>query len=92
MQAVRLFNSIPGIKKQFQHIFRCLFEFSQENVHALYFLEIDKTSHYLTEKSREVLNELLDFVYLFFEKGKAAGVIRPLRPVGSSISPALTNF
>ncbi|WP_195536558.1 TetR/AcrR family transcriptional regulator [Bacillus paralicheniformis] len=67
-----------GIKKQFQHIFRCLFEFSQKNVHALYFLEIDKTSHYLTEKSREVLNELLDFVYLFFEKGKAAGVIRPL--------------
>ncbi|MCY7913715.1 TetR family transcriptional regulator, partial [Bacillus haynesii] len=38
-------------------------------------MEIDKTSHYLTEKSREVLNELLDFVYLFFEKGKAAGVI-----------------
>ena len=34
------------------------------------FFEIDKTSHYLTEKSREVLNELLDFIYLFFEKGK----------------------
>ncbi|RCK12071.1 TetR family transcriptional regulator [Bacillus licheniformis] len=41
-------------------------------------MEIDKTSHYLTEKSREVLNELLDFIYLFFEKGKAAGMIRPL--------------
>ncbi|MFN2745146.1 MULTISPECIES: TetR/AcrR family transcriptional regulator [Bacillus] len=67
-----------GIREQFQHIFRCLFRFSQENVHALYFLEIDKTSHYLTEESRDVLNDLLDFVYAFFEKGKEARIICPL--------------
>ncbi|MDA7027703.1 TetR/AcrR family transcriptional regulator [Bacillus sp. CLL-7-23] len=66
------------VYEQFQHIFRSLFKFSQENVDALYFLEIDKTAHYLTEKSREILNELLDFIYLFFEKGKLANMIRSL--------------
>ena len=67
-----------SVRSQFHHIFRCLYEFSQENIHALYFLEINKTSHYLTETSREVMNELLDFVYLFFEKGKEANMIHPL--------------
>ncbi|MEC1261358.1 TetR/AcrR family transcriptional regulator [Bacillus swezeyi] len=67
-----------GIHEQFQHIFRCLYKFSQENIHALYFLEIDKTSHYLNETSRAVLNDLLDFIYLFFEKGKERGIIRSL--------------
>lgn len=69
-----------SVRSQFHHIFRCLYEFARENVYALYFLEIDKTSHYLTETSRSVLNDLLDFVYLFFEKGKEANIIHPLPP------------
>ncbi|BBP89700.1 hypothetical protein BsIDN1_33180 [Bacillus safensis] len=48
--------------------------FTKENPSGLYFLEIDKRSHYLDETSKEKMQHLLHELFLIFEEGKKDGI------------------
>lgn len=63
-----------SIRSYFKHVFYCLVRFTRENPSGLYFLEIDKRSHYLDEKSKEKMQHLLDDLFLIFEEGRKDGV------------------
>lgn len=62
-----------SIRAYFKHVFYCLVLFTKENPSGLYFLEIDKRSHYLDETSKEKMQHLLHELFLIFEEGKRMG-------------------
>ncbi|QKL21720.1 TetR/AcrR family transcriptional regulator [Bacillus altitudinis] len=63
-----------SIRAYFKHVFYCLVLFTKENPSGLYFLEIDKRSHYLDEKSKEKMQQLLNELFHIFEEGKKDGI------------------
>ncbi|MGE6632198.1 TetR/AcrR family transcriptional regulator [Bacillus sp. NPDC077027] len=62
------------IRGFFRHIFYCLVRFTKENPYGLYFLEIDKRSHFLDEESKVKMQSLLDNLLMIFEQGKKDGI------------------
>ncbi|MFJ5963254.1 MULTISPECIES: TetR/AcrR family transcriptional regulator [unclassified Bacillus (in: firmicutes)] len=63
-----------NIRGYFKHVFYCLVRFTKENPSGLYFLEIDKRSHFLDEKSKEKMQNLLNELFLIFEEGRKNGI------------------
>lgn len=66
------------VKSQYDHILNQMIRFSKDNVDTLLFIYTHSHARYLTEASRIAFNEFLHFFREIMERGKAAGVIKPL--------------
>ncbi|XEC93287.1 TetR/AcrR family transcriptional regulator [Paenibacillus tarimensis] len=71
-------DSSANPRSQFQHIFYGMIRFAKEHTNALYFIDVNCNARFLDDKSREVFQEMMAFLYSFVDHGKRQNIIRSL--------------
>ncbi|MCA0173194.1 TetR/AcrR family transcriptional regulator [Bacillus sp. RAR_GA_16] len=65
-------------RQQFQHIYKTMILFTNQNEHALYFIKKHSAGHFLDNQSKSDFTELLNLLKAFFDTGKKQSEIRDL--------------